>query len=90
MVVPDHKGKKDSIRMKSFVEKLHLTLPQFMSAAYFWSNDVEMTGLSERVVIGWYNFCREVCLVWLTKNTRPIGGVEHTVYIDETVMSRTK
>ncbi len=53
-------------------------------------NTVEMTGLSERVVIGWYNFCREVCLVWLTKNTRPIGGVGHTVHIDETVMSRTK
>ncbi len=59
---PDHKGKKKSIRMKSFAEKLHLTLPQFMSATYFWSNDVmvkntvESTGLSERVVIGWYNF----------------------------------
>ncbi len=65
---PDHKGKKNSIQMKSFVEKLHPTSLQFMSATYFWSNEVmvknavEMTGLSERVAVDWYNFCREVLL----------------------------
>ncbi len=66
---PDHKGKKNAIRMKLLVEKSHLTLAQFISATYFWSNEVivkntvEMTGLSERVVVNWYNFCREVCFV---------------------------
>ncbi len=64
---PDHKGRKKSIRVKSFIEKSHLTMAQFISLAYFWSNEimvkntVEMTGLSERAVIDWYNFFREVC-----------------------------
>ncbi len=36
---PEHKGKK-AIRVKSFIEKSHLTLAQFVSLTYFWSNAV--------------------------------------------------
>ncbi len=53
-------------------------------------NAVEMTGLSERVVVDWYNFFREVCSVWLSRDTRPIGGVGHTVQFDATVVSKAK
>ncbi len=51
-----------SLRVKSFVKKSHLTLAHFISLTYFWSNEVmvkktvEMTGLSERVVVDWFNF----------------------------------
>ncbi len=68
-------------------------MAQFISLAYFWSNEimvkntVEMTGLSERAVIDLYNFFREVCSFWISRITRPIGGVGHIVQIDETVVS---
>ncbi len=59
MICPEHKGRKKSIRVDSFVEKSHLFLAQCIAIAYIWSHEftvkmaAEMSGLSLRVVVDW-------------------------------------
>jgi transposase-like protein len=93
---PSHKGSRISIRKNSFLENSHLTLPQFIYFIYFWANNVtvtsitEMLGLSERTVIDWCNFTRNVCSNYLQKHPYTIGGVGHIVEIDESAVSKRK
>ncbi len=77
---PKHKGRKKSIRKGSLIEKSKLTLRQFISVVYAWSLNASgrmaavMTGLTEKSIVDWYNFCRDVCAHWTRRNPRIVGG----------------
>ena len=63
---------------------------------HFWAMDVPhsiiMTelGLSERTVIDWANFMREICSRYVNDHNSPIGGPGKIVEIDESVFCKTK
>jgi transposase-like protein len=47
-------------------------------------------GVAEKTVIDWYSFLRDVCAADLLAHPYQIGGVGHTVAIDESVIARRK
>ncbi len=49
-----------------------------------------MTGLTEKSIVDWYNFCRDVCARWTRRNPRIVGGPGHVVQIDETCVRKAK
>jgi len=48
------------------------------------------TGISDKTIIDFYNFCREVCSVILEEHSEPIGGHEKVVEIDESKFGKRK
>jgi hypothetical protein len=93
---PSHKAKKMGIRFGSFLANSHLSLQEFILLTYFWSHSMpnitvqEMFGFSNKTICDWYNFLRNVCSHYLEVNPIRIGGIGHTVEIDESVISRRK
>uniref|UniRef100_A0A914HGG1 Transposase n=1 Tax=Globodera rostochiensis TaxID=31243 RepID=A0A914HGG1_GLORO len=49
-----------------------------------------LCGLSNRTVIDWNNFLREICSQQLLNNPIRLGGVGRVVQIDESLMARRK
>ena len=49
-----------------------------------------MLGIGHKTVIDWYNFCREVCFLDITRNTKKIGGQGSIVEIDESLFGKRK
>lgn len=93
---PRHKGRKVSIRSDSFLENHNISLQEFLHLIYFWSYEtsviasVEMIGLSEKTVIQWYSYFRDICSHHLVRHPEQIGGIGQIVEIDESVVARRK
>jgi len=87
---------KQSIRAHSFFSASHLSLHLIVKVVYFWAHQypqhivIHETGISEKTIIDFYNFCREVCSVVLEKFSEPIGGVGKIVEIDESKFGKRK
>ena len=47
-------------------------------------------GISNKTIVDWYNFCREVCETILESDSKQIGGVGHIVEIDESKFGKRK
>lgn len=74
-----------SIRGHSFFERSHLSFHDIMLLVYCWSNDYpqdttlrEVNIGSRRIVIDWFNFCREECDNYLVRTPVEIGGFDDT------------
>ena len=56
-----------SIRSGTWFQASHLTLKQVLKVTYFWACDFtnkqcsQECGVSEKTVVDWFNFCRELC-----------------------------
>ena len=46
--------------------------------------------ISDKTVVNWSSFCREVCVDWVFRNRRQIGGPGTIVKIDESKFGRRK
>lgn len=46
--------------------------------------------VSNQTIVDWYNYCREVCMCILEKDSEPIGGKEFIVEIDESNFGKRK
>ena len=63
---------------------------------YLWSletsvkNTVIMSSVSERVVIQWFQYLRDICSTWLSKHPYKLGGPGLIVEIDESIISKSK
>lgn len=85
-----------NIRTGSFFIDCRLPLDKIIHLLYFWSQNfsnsmaVRHLELSEHTVVDWYNMIREVCSTDLINNPLVIGGVGHTVAIDESMVARRK
>ena len=49
-----------------------------------------MSSVSERVVIQWCQYFRDICFTWLSKLPYKLGGPGLIVEIDESVISKSK
>jgi transposase-like protein len=93
---PSHKSEKVSIRAGSYWEKSKLELDKLVEILYFWSLEtpigklVELSGVSKKTAIQWYQYFRDVCSQWLLKNHVQIGGPGVQVEIDESVVAKRK
>ena len=47
-------------------------------------------GISNKTIVDWYNFCREVCETILESDSKQIGGVGHIVEINESKFGKCK
>ncbi|XP_032669691.1 uncharacterized protein LOC116843409 [Odontomachus brunneus] len=54
------------------------------------NDTVDETGVSASTIIDWFNFCREVCVLWAIKNSEKLGGPGRTVETDDVKIGRRK
>ena len=47
-------------------------------------------GVSNKTVVDWCSFCREVCIFWLSKESKVLGGPGVVVEIDESKFGKRK
>lgn len=91
-----HKKQKKSIRHGSFLSSSHLSLQQFIKLIQEWAfqspikKTSERLGISAKTVIQWFQFARDACSNFMSRNSNQIGGPGHVVEIDESVVSRRK
>ena len=84
------------IRKYAFFSGSHLSLAQVTKLIYYWTYRypieiaVHETSISEKTVIDFYNFCREVCVVLLEKHSEKIGGPGKIVEVDESKFGKRK
>ena len=89
-------GKKVSLRSNSWFSNSNLSLENIILITYFWvyrsSEDfvIHELGISNKTIVDWYNFCREVCETILESDRKQIGGVGHIVEIDESKLGKRK
>lgn len=81
----------------------HLSLKEVFQLSYFWSRQThtqdeirfdmqipDETTISEKAVVDWKNFFRDVCARYFERHPMKIGGVGSIIEIDETVISKPK
>ena len=85
-----------SIRDGSFFSMSRLPLRTTLKLMYRWSvtdqvsKTVKECGVSQRVLVDWYNFCRDVCSQYFMDHPVTIGGPGKIVEIDESKFGRRK
>jgi len=73
-----------SVRVQSFFERSHLSFHDIMLLAYRWCKDfpqdttLHEVDIASRIVIDWFNFCREECDTYLACTPVEIGGFDAT------------
>uniref|UniRef100_A0A914H0A7 Transposase n=1 Tax=Globodera rostochiensis TaxID=31243 RepID=A0A914H0A7_GLORO len=78
---PSHKSKKISIRSGSFFENAKFQLRKGLMLGYCWAlslpihTQVQIVRLTEKHVIDWNSFFRDVCSRWLIQQPIRLGGV---------------
>ena len=81
--------KKWSVTKNTWFFGSHLNVRQNFMLIYYWirGDNIAITAeklkLSKTTVLGYYQFCREVCYVIVSHRTKPIGGPGHVVSINE-------
>ena len=87
---------KCSVRKHSFFSGSHLSVDVIVQIIYFWTYKypnhivVHETRLSEKTIVDFFNFCREVCSVVLEEKSEAIGGPGKVVEIDESKFGKRK
>ena len=67
-----------------------------LELTYLWSEEfpvrttVRWSGVSEKTVIDWYNFCRDTCTEYMRRNLTVIGGPGKVVDFDEAKFGNRK
>jgi len=87
---------KMSLKMHRFFPSSHLSIPVITEINYLWVHKCSQefvlheTGISNRTMVDFYNFFREVCSVILQEHSEPIGGPGKIVEIDESKFGKRK
>lgn len=85
-----------SIRQGSVFSGSHLTISQLMSLIFDWVCEVPVTasaplnGVNSETAINWYESCRQNCTNRLIAMNNILGGPNHTVEVDESLMFKRK
>lgn len=90
--------KEYSIRSSTFFENSKLKIGQIITLIfYFVNNETKFTNLkrktkisSNKTLVDWLSFCREICVLHFLENPVKLGGVGRTVEIDETLFVKRK
>ena len=79
-----------------FFSSFHLSLATVTEIIYCWKHKYQQevviheTGCSNRTIVDFYNFLREVCCVTLEEQSEPLGGPGKTVEIDQSKFGKRK
>uniref|UniRef100_A0A0L8FX66 ISXO2-like transposase domain-containing protein n=1 Tax=Octopus bimaculoides TaxID=37653 RepID=A0A0L8FX66_OCTBM len=88
--------KRVSIRKNTFVEKSKLSVYQILHIIFDIIFEMPVTSsmcpnnVSKVTAIQWYEHCREICSQKLLKDKKKLGGPNHVVKVDESLMFRRK
>ncbi|DBA01095.1 TPA: hypothetical protein N0F65_001723 [Lagenidium giganteum] len=83
-----------STRTGTFLAHSKLPLRQQVLLLYFFAAQIrakkakEMAQVSEKTVSEWYAMCRDLCSQEMLRCDTKVGGVGHTVEIDETSLKK--
>ena len=89
-------NKRYSLKTSTFFTSSKMNMKQLLWALWSFANElpnsflVDNLGLSRTTTVDWYNFCREVCMVWVEDHSQKIGGPGLTVEIDESMFTKRK
>ncbi|EGZ06612.1 hypothetical protein PHYSODRAFT_531350 [Phytophthora sojae] len=89
-----HPGKELSLKKGSFFDGTKLAYRTVLRLMFFWASDIpvgtaeQFLGISDVTAIDWYGFCRDICSAEMLQCSMMIGGVGHTVEIDETSLKK--
>lgn len=97
MVWRCHKCKNAvSIRTNTFMEKSKLSVYKIFNLIFDFIFEMPVTSsmsannVSKVTAIQWYEYCREICSQKLLKDRKKMGGPNHVVEVDESLMLRRK
>jgi len=68
-----------------------LSLGQILELVFYWLEDMNivnvcrLTGRSNKIVVDWYNLCRDVCCT-IYENRKPMGRPNECVQIDKSLL----
>lgn len=85
-----------SLREDSFFSGSHLKLTEIIEISYWWSKNepvsrvVQETGHTQKTIIDWFNFHRDICTQYFLDHPIQIGGIGTTVEIDESKFGKRK
>ena len=88
--------KAKSLRYNSFFENAKLSLPECMLFLHLWAKDYpeklifDEFSFSNKTVVDWSRFCRELCAFHFESDMSIIGGPGRIVEIDETLAVKRK
>ena len=84
-----------SIREGSIFHGFHLSIDTIIRFLYCWSYELfnhsdflRELDLSDKTVVNWKNFLRDICAQHFLQNPPIIGGLGHIVEIDESLNSQ--
>lgn len=89
-------GYSQSLRSGTFFFKSKLTFEQIMIFARYWVNNCSLNLIKEEIevngstAVDYNNFFREICIEFMLRKAEKIGGVGHTVEIDESKFGKRK
>ena len=86
------------IRHGKFCSNSKLEIRQIPNLMYFWSQELESHSFlrrhckfaGESTIVDWKNFVRDICGEYFWRHPTVIGGIGHTVEIDESVWTKRK
>ena len=87
-----------SLRGDTLFSQSRLTLQQIMDLMMYWSQGLDshkfikgnINILSDKTVVDWKNFMRNLCVEYFVRRSTIIGGVDHVVEIDESAWIKRK
>ena len=88
--------KRVSLKVATFFTGSKLNMKQLVWCIWSFTSELPNSflernlGLNPTTVVDWYNFCREVCMVWVEEHSKKIGGPGLIVEIDESMFTKRK
>lgn len=88
--------KRKSIRTGTFFEKSRLRLSTILEIMFDFVCELPVTtsmalnGIQSEAAVHWYENCRDVCSRLLLQQPQQLGGPQHEVQIDETLLFKRK
>lgn len=88
--------KRQNIRTGSFFAGLKLPIRTILELLFHWMSDVPVTtaagfaGVHSETAVQCYQWARDICSTKMVGLQRQLGGLNHTVEIDETLMFKRK
>ncbi|KFM76320.1 hypothetical protein X975_13764, partial [Stegodyphus mimosarum] len=88
---------KRSVRKGTWFEESNMSMIEILMFSYLWVYEAgtnlimnEVNVKSNKTVVDWRNFCREVCMDVCVKKSEMIGGPGMVVEVDESKFGKRK
>ena len=88
--------KRKSIRAGTFFSKSHLSMSTILHLTFDFVTEVPVStsssfnGVTEKTAVQWYQYGRDIMSTMVLRLNHRLGGVDHEVQVDETLMFKRK